>query len=184
LGSRVQHERVHEAPCEDPHDLHVLVGLVRRGAGCRIRCLPAWASLRHVLGASVGLVLRYPFATQDTERNSSDECARDPRRTSHDLRRTNLASQIVRRYKKGGEHSHNSSFASDVTADTALSEGLTTVYRNNPPALARYSRGRACLLGRHCFGTRHPWHIRKPTVAPRGVGCKSGACNGRPGCVG
>ena len=29
-------------------------------------------------------------------------------------------------------YSHNSSFASDVTADTALSEGLTTVYRNDP----------------------------------------------------
>ena len=48
--------------------------------------------------------LGYPFATQDTERNSSDECARDPRRTSHDLRRTNLASQIVRRYKRGNTH--------------------------------------------------------------------------------
>ena len=39
-------------------------------------------------------------------------------------------SRFVGRYK--GEHSHNSSFTSDVTADMALSEGLTTVYRNDP----------------------------------------------------
>ena len=31
LGFRVQHERVHEAPCEDPHDLRSLVHPVRRG---------------------------------------------------------------------------------------------------------------------------------------------------------
>ena len=42
----------------------------------------------------------------------------------------NLVSRFVEGTK--GEHSHNSSFTSDVTADTALSEGLTTVYRNDP----------------------------------------------------
>ena len=38
-------------------------------------------------------------------------------------------------------------FTSDVTADTALSEGLTTVYRNDPRLGAMPRHGRACLLG-------------------------------------
>ena len=50
-------------------------------------------------------------------------------------------SRIVGRYKKG-EHSHNSSFTSDVTADSALSEGLTAVYRNDPRLGAILSRAR------------------------------------------
>ena len=33
----MQHERVHEVLCEGPHDLHVPVHPVRRGAGCQIR---------------------------------------------------------------------------------------------------------------------------------------------------
>ena len=94
------------------NDLHYGIGACGPGEKRRRMSnpVPGWASLRHVLGASVGLVLGYPFATQDTERNSSDVCARDPRQTSHDLRRaqlinqrqTNLASLIVRRYKKRG----------------------------------------------------------------------------------
>ena len=62
----MQHERVHVAPCEDPHDLHVLVSLVtserseelfdRIVAGgswraLRLRCFLFWARIRSAGGA-------------------------------------------------------------------------------------------------------------------------------------
>ena len=57
-------------------------------------------------------------------------------------------SQFVGRYKGG--HSHNSSFTLDVTADTALSEGLTAAYRNDPRLGAIPSRVRL-LVGAASF---------------------------------
>ena len=63
--------------------------------------------------------------------------------------RANLVSRFVGRYQKG-EHSHNSSFTSDVTADSALSEGLTAVYRNDPRLGAILSRARP-LAGEASF---------------------------------
>ena len=57
--------------------------------------------------------------------------------------------RFVGRYKRG-EHSHNSSFTSDVTADSALSEGLAAVYRNDPRLGAILSRARL-LAGEASF---------------------------------
>ena len=57
-------------------------------------------------------------------------------------------SQIVGRYKKG----------TDVTADSALSEGLTAVYRNDPRLGAILSRARL-LAGEASF--RHETRPRK-----------------------
>ena len=74
---------------------------VRRGADVPSGPEP----LRHVLSVRVcGFVLGYPFATQDTKRNSSDECARDPnrlpdlrQRTTNQRQGANLVTQFVGR---------------------------------------------------------------------------------------
>ena len=42
-----------------------------------------------------------------------------------------------------------------VARDGSLPSDWDGVRRKVTLALARYSRGRACLLGRRCFGTRH-----------------------------
>ena len=80
-------------------------------------------------------------------------------------------SRFVGRYKKG-EHSHNSSFTSDVTADSALSEGLTAVYRNDPRLGAILSRARL-LAGEASF--------RHETQVPYAVGTCFVKCNGHTG---
>ena len=63
--------------------------------------------------------------------------------TSHDLEPDSFSVSDRQTLQKG-EHSHNSSFTSDVTADTALA-GATTVYRTTP-TLCAMSLARARLL--------------------------------------
>ena len=126
LGS--VHERAHVTRGEGPHDLHVLVCLVRRDAGWNpVPGLPSGMSwVRVWVGPGIP-------ATQDTKRNSSDECARDPRRSSHDLRQTHLASRFRSSDVTKGGTLTQFQLCLDVTADTALSEGPNNCLPERPP---------------------------------------------------
>ena len=130
-------------------------GPVRRGPDVESG---AWASLRHVLGASVGLVLGYPFAirtrnatVQTSVPRSETDFPRSKTRTTNQ-RQTNLSVSDRQTLQKGGALTQFQLY-SDVTADTAHNEGLTTVYQTT--RLADAPNGRACLLGRRRFDTRH-----------------------------
>ena len=90
-------------------------------------------------GLPAGSCLRIPFCDSGHEAQqfrrvcarSETDFPRSETRTTNSKTRTSLVSQFVESLHKG-EHSHNSSFALDVTTDSALSKGLTVVYRNDP----------------------------------------------------